>query len=302
MREKTVFVIVLNWNGKNDTLECLQSLQKTNYPNFKILVVDNGSTDDSVYAIKTSFPKVEVLETGENLGFAGGNNVGITYAYNQGADYIFLLNNDTSVKDDFISILVATGESDKQIGLIGSKIYYFDHPTIIWFAGGKITGLKGVHLGLNQEDSSQFNQTKEVDYLTGCALMIKREVIAKIGTLTEDYFLYYEDTDYSAKAKKAGFKIVYEPRSIIYHKVSRSTKAGSISYIYYSIRNGLVNARRNGTVFIKCFAYVFAILLFIKQYFKIIFVPKERANSKIIQKAICDFLTGSMGPLKINTP
>jgi len=295
--QKKVYIIVLNWNGKEDTLACLESLRFTDYENYKVILVDNGSEDDSVKAVKAGFPEVEVVETGKNLGFAGGNNVGIEYAIKEGADYIFLINNDTTVHPDYLKELVEVGESDKKIGAVGSKIYYHGEPNRIWFAGGKINWLrnKGEHIGLDEIDEGQYDKIKEVGYLTGCALLIKREVVEEVGVLEDDYFLYYEDADYSLRVKNAGYKVIYAPKSKIYHKVSRSTKPGSPSYIYYHARNGLVNARRNGNLLVKITIYFYAVYMFLKQIIKILFIPKKRAWAFAVLKGERDFLRGKMG-------
>lgn len=295
--DKKVFVIVLNWNGKEDTLDCLQSLRSTAYDNYTVVLVDNGSEDDSVAAVREKFPEVELVLTGKNLGFAGGNNVGIEYAIKAGADYIFLINNDTTVHPDYLKELVLVAESDAKIGAVGSKIYYHGEPERIWFAGGKINWLKnkGEHIGLDEIDKGQFDDIKEVGYLTGCALLVKREVVEKVGVLEDDYFLYYEDADYSLRIRNAGYKTMYAPKSKIYHKVSRSTKPGSASYVYYHVRNGLVNARRNGDIFVKIAIYIFALLLSVKQLVKIIFFPKKRAWAFAVLRGEKDFLRGKMG-------
>ena len=295
--QKEVYIIVLNWNGKEDTLECLESLEKINYSNYKIVVVDNGSEDDSVSETKKQFPKVKIIENKKNLGFAGGNNVGIKYAINSGARYVLLINNDTTVEENFLSELVEVGESDEKVGVLGSKIYFHSEPDRIWFAGGKVSWLKnkGTHIGLDQIDNGQYDKIKETDYLTGCCLLIKREVIEKIGVLEEDYFLYYEDTDFSLRAKNADYKIVYVPKSKIYHKISRSTKPGSSDYIYYHTRNGLVMARRTGSLSNKIILYPHCVYLFLKQIIKIIFIPKKREWAFAVLKGEKDFLSGKMG-------
>ena len=295
--QKEVYIIVLNWNGKDDTIECVRSLQKINYNNYKIVVVDNGSEDDSVSEIKKQFSKVEIIENKKNLGFAGGNNVGIKYAINSGADYVLLINNDTTVEEDFLSELVEAGESDKKIGILGSKICFYSDPNRIWFAGGKVNWLKnkGTHIGLDQIDNGQYDKIKETDYLTGCCLLIKREVVEKIGVLAEDYFLYYEDTDFSLRTKNAGYKPIYVPKSKIYHKISRSTKPGSFSYIYYHARNGLVMAKRTGSLLNKIVLYPYCAYLFLKQIIKIIFIPQKRDWAFAVLRGERDFLSGRMG-------
>jgi len=297
MSQKNVYIIVLNWNGKDDTVECVRSLRKISYDNYKIIVVDNGSEDDSVFEIKKNFPGTKIIENKKNLGFAGGNNIGIKYAMENKADYILLINNDTTVNEDFLLELVEVGESDKRVGALGSKIYFHSEPNRIWFAGGKINWLKnkGTHLGLDEIDNGQYDKMSETDYLTGCCLLVKREVIEKAGILAEDYFLYYEDTDFSARVKNAGYKIMYVPKSKIYHKISRSIKPGSSNYIYYHVRNGLAMAKRNGSFLNKIVLYFYCIFLFLKQIIKIIFLPRKRNWAYAVLKGEKDFLIGKMG-------
>ncbi|MCK4592212.1 glycosyltransferase family 2 protein [Candidatus Parcubacteria bacterium] len=295
--QKEVYIIVLNWNGKDDTIECIESLQKINYSNYKIVIVDNGSEDDSVSEIKKQFSEVKIIENKKNLGFAGGNNIGIKYAINSGAGYVLLINNDTTVEENFLSELIEMGESDKKIGILGSKIYFYSEPNRIWFAGGKVNWLKnkGTHIGLDQIDNGQYDKTKETDYLTGCCLLIKREVVEKIGVLAEDYFLYYEDTDFSLRTKNIGYKCIFVPRSKIYHKISRSTKPGSSNYIYYHTRNGLVLAKRTGSLLNKIVLYPYCAYLFLKQIIKIIFIPQKKEWAFAVLRGEKDFLLGKMG-------
>jgi hypothetical protein len=295
--QKKVFIIILNWNGKDDTIECIKSIKDNTYKNYEIIVVDNGSEDDSVSKIKRCFPKVNVVENERNFGFAGGNNIGIRHAVESDADYILLINNDTTVDENFLQELVKAGELDNKVGILGPKIYFYKEPKKIWFAGGKVNWLKnkGTHIGLGEIDSVQYNNKKEVDYLTGCCLLVKREVVEKIGGLSEDYFLYYEDVDFSLRAKKAGYKCLYVPESVIYHKVSRSTKPGSPSYIYYHTRNGLVLSKRNGSITSVFFLYLYCILLSLKQLLKIVFFPQKKDWAFAVLKGEKDFLLGKLG-------
>ncbi|MBU3964767.1 glycosyltransferase family 2 protein [Patescibacteria group bacterium] len=306
MSTPKVSIIILNWNGWQDTLECLDSLAKIDYPNYEIIVVDNGSTDESAEKIKIwinthkSVISYKLLVNSYNAGFAGGNNVGIKYALKNGADYVLLLNNDTLVEPNFLSELVKIGESDKKIGLIGSKIYFY--PPIgaprVWFAGGKINWLKtrGSHLNYSQTDK-EYEALKVTDYLTGCCLLIKREVIEKIGGLSDDYFLYYEDTDYCLQAREAGWQCALAPESHIWHKISRSTKEFSPSYLYYHARNGLMMAKRaNGGA--KIFlVYIFSAYLAAKQIVKYLFCPAKRQWARMILLGIYDFWRNKAGKM-----
>ncbi len=270
MQSPKVFIIVLHYKNWKDTNECLRSLEKLDYDNFETIVIDNDK---------------------ENLGFAGGNNVGIKQALEKKADYILLLNNDTIVELGFLKELVKVGESDKKIGILGSVIYDYQSKKI-HFAGGKINWLytKGVHETCNMKHG-----TKEVDYITGCCLLIKREVIEKIGLMDEDYFLYFEDADWCLKARKAGYKCVLVPNSKIWHKPSSSAIEGSFSYIYYHTRNGLLMTKKNALFFIKILAYFQSLWIFGKQVIKLILMPSKRKWAKAIMLGIKDFYRGRFG-------
>ena len=231
MRAPLVYIIVLNWNGRDDTMACLNSLQRIDYENYAVVLVDNASHDGTVEAVKKCFPSVKIIINKRNLRFAGGNNVGIEYALKQNADYVLLLNNDTEVKPDFLSELVRFAEADKIIGMVAPKIYYYDIPKMIWFAGGKIEFWKGwvSHVGIREIDNGQRDEAKDMDYLTGCCLLIRRELIEKVGKLDEKYFIYGEDADWCVRTSRAGFRLVYVPSSVIWHKVS-SSSGGNLSW------------------------------------------------------------------------
>lgn len=247
-----VSIVVLNWNGLENTLECIESLSKINYPNYEIIVVDNGSSDGSAQTLKDRRYKITLLENAENLGFSAGNNVGILYALEHGADYIFLINNDTIVDQDIVRTLVDVGEKDTRIGMIGPKIYDFYEPDKIWFAGAFIDWKTGEspHLGKGKMDEGQYTDVVEVERLTGCAMLIKREVFEKIGLLDPSYFLYFEDVDFCVRAKKANYKIVCAQHAKVWHKESMSTKAksGSPLHTYYHNRNRLLFLKKHGAI------------------------------------------------------
>lgn len=237
-----VFIIVLNWNGHQDTIECVDSLKKVTYPDYEIVIVDNGSTDGSEEILRRRFPDIALIQTGENLGYTGGNNAGIRYALGKGADYMVLLNNDTVVDKDFVTALVAAAEADRSIGIASSKVYFYDRPDVIWYAGATLnlkTG-KSKHLGYNEKDSGQFGAMQETDRACGCSMMVTREVCERIGLMDPEYFCYAEEAEWSVRARKAGYKVVLVPNSKTWHKVSAATGgAGTGSYLYYSVRNHL---------------------------------------------------------------
>jgi len=290
-----VFIIILNWNNWPDVLECLESLKDNDYPNYQVVIVDNGSK------IRPELPSsdIKIIYNQENLGFSGGNNVGIKYALENNADYVLLLNDDTVVSRDFLSKLVEIGESNENIGLIGPKIYFYENKNKIWSAGGKINWLynKGEMIGHNQEDNGQYDspKVKETEFLTGCCVLVKKQAIEKIGLMPEEYFLYYEDTDWSLKARKNGFKCVFIPDAQIWHKGSQSSISGSPSYIYYHIRNGLIMAQKYAPWHIKPIVYLDSFWRIIKQLIKIVFMPKKRIWAKHILLGIKDFYFNKTG-------
>lgn len=236
-----VYVIVLNWNGKHDTKECLDSLTKLTYSNFKVIVVDNNSSDGSVEFLKGLYPRVEFIENDSNLGFAKGNNVGIEYALRSKAEFIFLLNNDTVVSSDLLDKLVEKAEMNPRIGILGPKIYYYHQKNKIWFAGGKILYFLGNtwHLGNRRKDRGQYSKIKDVDYITGCALLIKHDVLEKIGLFDHRYSSYFEDCDLCVRTKREGYRIVCVQNAKMWHKVSASTGGGLTPIkAYYKIQSG----------------------------------------------------------------
>lgn len=241
--EPLVSIIVLNYNGREDTLACLQSLEHLMYPRTQVIVVDNASSDGTEAAVRESFPKVSFIQTGANLGFTGGNNVGIKQALAEGADYILLLNNDTIVAPDFINVLVDSMEADPTVGVAGPMIYYYAEPETIWSAGGVVDWSHGLTsmIGVNEEDNSQYGLApRQMDFVTGCALMAKRAVWEKVGLLDDKFFMYYEEAEWCVRAGRAGYKIMLVPASMIWHKISLQARAASPRTYYYMTRNRLL--------------------------------------------------------------
>lgn len=221
---KKIAIILVNWNNYSDTIECVKSLRKISYTNYKIVVVDNGSKNDSVKHL-SKLKDIVLIESNENLGFTGGCNLGIKYIAKEEFSYVLLLNNDTIVKSDFLQHLVNFSEENQNVGIVGPLIYYFSDPKKIWFEGGVIDFIHGPFLHLEKKfaENGQLFKTRNVDYINGCCILIKREVIQKIGMLDEEYGTYVEDVDYNVRAHNAGYSsyIVYD--SIIWHKVSALT-------------------------------------------------------------------------------
>jgi GT2 family glycosyltransferase len=227
----------------------LESLARLDYPTYTTVVVDNGSTDGSAPAVRERFPEAVVVENGRNLGFTGGNNVGLRYALERRADYALLLNNDTEVTPGFLSKLIGAAEADPLIGVAGPTIYYYGQPNVIWSAGGAIDWQRGSTrmIGLNEPDEGQFgNQARSVDFVTGCALLVRRAVTERIGLLDERFFAYYEETEWCVRAARKGYRIVHVPLARMWHKISPGARADSPLVHYYMTRNRLLFLKAAG--------------------------------------------------------
>lgn len=242
-----VYIILLNWNGSHDTIPCVESLRQMTYPNYRVVVVDNASSDDSEERIRAACPDVTVLQSGANRGFAGGNNVGIRYALDQVADYVWLLNNDTLVRPDTLTALVARAESDPQIGFVGSKILYAGQPNVVWFAGGTILprNARGAHTPQDAPDDDKLPPAHEPGFLTGCSLLARAAAIRQIGVMPELYFLYYEEVDWQYTGRKAGWKIMFEPASVVLHKISNTAGNDSPTQAFHNARSRMIFVRRH---------------------------------------------------------
>lgn len=249
MAEPRVSIILVNWNSYQVTLECLLSLRKIDYRNFEVIVVDNGSVDSSADQLLASAPEIRLIKTGANLGFAGGNNAGMRNALARGADYVLLLNNDTVVAQDFLTQMMRVAESDPAIGALSPKIFFFDRPDRLNYGGGehRLFRLFPKVLGLRQKDDGRFGAVREVTFLTGCALLIKANVLRQVGVLEEVYFHFYEDIEWSLRLVKAGHKGVFVPQAVVWHKehyvTDRNQSTGFIEF--YLARNNVIFARKH---------------------------------------------------------
>ncbi len=240
-----ISIITVNYNGLKDTCELIESLQKHVSLPYEIIVVDNASKKNEAEILQQKYPHIITIRSEKNLGFSGGNNLGISKAKGK---YIFLLNNDTFIEEDTFHYLIEKLESSSQIGAVSPKIKFAFPPRNIQFAGyiplSQIT-LRNDLIGFGEADNGQFDTPIHTPYCHGAAMMIKKEVIEKVGYMPEIYFLYYEELDWSTQIKKAGYKLWYEPRCTVYHKESQSTGQQSYLRTFYLTRNRLLYAWRN---------------------------------------------------------
>jgi len=242
-----VAAIVLAYNGREVTLQALRSLRRMTYPSFDLVVVDNGSTDGSAAAIGGAFPEVALLRAEANLGAAGGANLGIRWALERGYDYLLLLNNDIEVDPRMLEELVAAAEGDSRIGAVGPKAYYHGDPERIWSAGGRIRFREAVtrERGQGEIDRGQYDRDVEVDYLNGCAVLVRRRAFEEVGLWDPLFHLAVEDADWCLRARRAGYRCLYAHRARLWHMVSHTTGPYRAAKTYQTGRSTAIFVRRH---------------------------------------------------------
>jgi GT2 family glycosyltransferase len=316
-----VSIIIVNYKGWQETVGCLKSLAKLDYPNFDIIIIENGSPNNSYEKIKdflkhltpnSKHSKARLIESKENLGFAGGCNLGIKKAKELGTNYFLLLNPDTTVEPDFLKKLIRVAvkpesykaikdeiKRGKKLGFLGPRIFYEDKKTIYSNGGfinkNLISAILKDH-GKIKKQLSNNNEPFITNYITGTALLLSKEVLEDIGLMDESYFLYYEDSDWAVKARKKNYFHTIVPNAIIYHKGYHSTEYLSFDYIYYLTRNGYFLAWKNGNLRQKIFVVFYSVYKLTKQPVKL-FLPKKRKWVMPIIKATWDFWRGKCGKI-----
>ncbi|MCX6031993.1 MAG: glycosyltransferase family 2 protein [Chloroflexi bacterium] len=244
-----VAIVVLNWRKPAETLACLASLEQLSYHSAQVIVVDNGSDDNSVALIRQHYPYVRVLETDANLGYAGGNNVGIRHALNQGAEYICILNNDVLVAPGFLEpLLAAAVGEDGTLAIASPAVCELGRPDLIWSLGANIVWRNGSVVRLHSGEAYAAwvgRPPFEVDYTPGSAMLVPRKAWEAVGLMDEVYFLYYEEAEWCIRAQRAGFRILAVPNSAVWHEVEAQQGRGSPAVTYYMVRNALRFLRRN---------------------------------------------------------
>ena len=247
MAQPFIVTIVLNTNRREDTCAALASLDQNTYQNQRVLVLDNASTDGSVPAIRATFPAAQIIELEQNLGYAGNNNVGIQAAVAQGAEWVFVLNEDTLLAPDCLAQLIKVGQSNPRIGIVGPMVYHHNEPDVIQSAGGKMgSDWQAWHMAQNEQDQGQFSQAHEVDWISGCAILVRREVIEQVGMLDERFFYYWEETEWCLRARKAGWRIMQVPQAKLWHKGVQRDYQPSPTVTYYSTRNRFLLFAKHG--------------------------------------------------------
>lgn len=292
-------IILLNYNGEKDTIECLNSLKRITYENYLVLVIDNHSSNQSVQALRDCQADLgfEMLEANENNGFSAGNNIGIKFALEHQADYIVLLNNDTLVEPDFLEKLLEPFQICDRCGLTTGTIYYENDRKRVWCAGGEFNQktFKVTMLGNGNTEYHIPTAIKEVSFSTGCCMCIKAELLESIGFLDERFFLYEEDTEFCYRVIQSGWKIYYAPQSIVYHKVSSSTGGGkkaSPLTQYYMVRNKMIFISEYARGLKRIRAYMHSLAMY--GYYCL----KGYMDIRYAGRGIWDFRAGIKGKIK----
>ena len=296
MIEPLIVSVILNTNRRDDTLECLASLSRSDFKNQQVIVLDNHSTDGSVEAICEKYPLTQVVRLEDNLGYAGNNNVGIQLALEIGADWVFVLNEDTVFDAQCLPRLVEAGESDARIGIVGPMVYHFNEPNVIQSGGGMLGPYwKNEHIAQNEPDHGQLKENHEVEWITGCAILVRRAVIEQVGMIDARFFYYWEETEWCLRAGKAGWRIVHVPAAKLWHKGVQRNYEPKPSVYYYSTRNRLLmisKHRAPAVVWLLAFGDITRTLI------SWTVRPKwrdKRAYRDAIWQGLVDFLRGRLG-------
>lgn len=279
-----ISIILLNYNNENDTIECVESIKENCRLDCDIIVVDNKSSQSSIDFLREKSSLFTLILNKENVGFAAGNNVGIKFALENGADYILLLNNDTIVTPNSIEKMVNCIESDESTGIASCRIMYNDCKTKVWYCGGKMDWSKyrPEHFNIGNEFDYNFKDVEQTYYISGCCMLIPRDIFKNVGLLPEEYFMYYEDVDYCQQVVSKGYKLMLCSDAIIYHKVSSSSGGENSPFsILWGTRNKLIfmkKYRRRFLMISKLYFYLELSAKYILFFFK---GEKEKAKAII---------------------
>jgi len=297
--EPSIVTVILNTNRRDATLECLDSLNRCTCSRHQAIVLDNASTDGSVEAIREGHPQVEIVALTENRGYAGNNNVGIELALEKGADWVFVLNEDTVLDPECLQRLIEVGGGDRSIGIVGPMVYHHDDPDIIQSAGGRLSRYwESSHIAENERDQGRFVEPHEVDWISGCAIMVRREVFEDVGAIDERYFYYWEETEFCIRARRRGWRIVQIPRAKLWHKGVRIDYQPKPSVTYYATRNRLLTLSKHGAPFrVRLMAWVRIIRTLTSWSVR----PKwkdRRSHRRAMRRGLQDFLLRRWGKMK----
>ncbi|MEQ8361789.1 MAG: glycosyltransferase family 2 protein [Cyclobacteriaceae bacterium] len=297
-----ISIIILNYNQLEVTCEFLNSAKSLTYPNYEIILVDNASSDDPTLHINKYYPEVHLIVNDKNYGFTGGNNIGMKAAK---GEYFFIVNNDTEVNSNLLEMLLEPFYMDESIGMVSPKIKFYHQPDLIQYAGfTKINPFTGRNkaIGSKERDTGQYDQGGYTNYAHGAAMLVKREVTEKVGMFPDHFFIYYEELDWSAHTKRAGFEIYYQPKAEILHKESVTMGKESAIKAYYHNRNRILFMRRNSNPFeFLCFLFFLILLIIPKSIIQYIIKGQKEHLTNFIKGLIWNLKTPKYLPNQLNS-
>lgn len=293
----SVVTIVLNTNRRDDTLECLASLEAQTGVRNHVIVLDNRSTDGSVDAIRARFPATEIISIDQDKGYAGNNNVGIRAAAVHEPDWLLILNEDTVLDPRCLERLVAAGESDPRIGMVGPMVFHHDEPTVIQSAGGQLGRFwESIHVGANETDQGQFDRVRDVDWISGCALLVRQAVVDRIGALDERFYYYWEETEWCVRTRKFGWRIVHAPDAKLWHKGVRRHYVPSPNVTYYNTRNKfLLMSTHRASRYVWCVEWTRTAKTLLAWTLKSRWRQSQEKHRKAMVQGVVDYLMGHWG-------
>lgn len=296
-RTPKVLIAIVSYNGLKHTVRCLDSLKKLKYCNYEILLIDNGSTDGTSDEVETKCQKVTLIQLKKNTGATGGRNTAIEYALKSDCEYVFFLDNDTFVDENALTALVDLAESDETIAAVGTKAYYYEEKNRIWYFGSHINWFCGSFVDSKQGeiDSGQLEQIREIDTFPIGFGIVRTDVIRRIGKIDDDYFIYYEESDWQMRMKRLGYKLFVTPKAKIWHNFSSSLGGETPRFYYYRNRNRLLfmwkNAPKiNFPIFLIYFTFDFLYKTILTLY-----LSKKPIQLKASVMGVFDFFRGAWG-------
>jgi len=294
-----VATVILNTNRRRDTLECLSSLARSTYADNHVIVLDNHSTDGSIEAVRAEYPHVELIELVENAGYAGNNNVGIAAALQRGADWVFVLNEDTILDPNCIRHMLDVAQSDPSIGVVGPMVYHHDKPTVIQSAGGLLgANWESIHRGMDETERGQFSKPEGVEWISGCGILVRGDAIKQAGMLDARYFYFWEETEWCIRLGRAGWKVVHVPDAQMWHKGVTTDFQPKPSVTYYASRNRLLTLAKHRA---PLRAHMHAWFHFLRTLASWSIRPKWRdrgEHRRALRQGISDFLLRRWGRMR----